>query len=453
MTARRDYDGRLEQILEVLRAIARRDFGARVSVSGSGDVVDAIATTLNGLSDELAAEVASRRELERAHSELKQAEARAVHAGKLAAVGQLSTGIAHEINNPATSLEAALAIIQRACDEIGPTLPAPLAHTRQAVADAQEAVARIRRLTGDLKTFARTDDEPLRPVRLDEIAGVSCRLVAPMVRHRAELVVELTPVPPILGNRGRLSQVVTNLLVNAAQAVPERAPAEQVVALATRAEGDRVLLTVDDSGPGVPPALRDKIFEPFFTTKPEGIGTGLGLSLVAEIVAAHGGTVDVSDGPRGGARFELSFPAAAGAEAPSSSPPVSVEPVRARVLLVDDEAMIVRLLTALLKDACEVVSATSGGEAVALLERDRNFDAILCDLHMREVDGIDVYHTVRRLEPALIRRFVFTTGGAVTQRGRDFLDSAEVRVLPKPFRTDDLFAIVRELAALRRAQG
>jgi CheY-like chemotaxis protein len=302
----------------------------------------------------------------------------------------------------------------------------------------------------DLRTFARADDETLRPLQLDEVVGVSCRLAAPMVRHRAELVLDLASVPAVLGNRGRLGQVVTNLLVNAAQAVPEGSALTEVVMVSTYASGNDVVLAVEDSGPGVPPALRDKIFEPFFTTKPEGIGTGLGLSLVAEIVAAHQGTIRVSSGARGGARFELSFPAAQGI-AVESPPPAAPEAVaRARVLLVDDEAMIVRLLTTLLAQSCDVVTANGGAEAVALLERDSDFDIVLCDLHMHEVDGIDVHRALQRLRPELVDRFVFTTGGAVTARGREFLDSVEPRVLPKPFRVEELLALIQEIAARAR---
>jgi signal transduction histidine kinase/ActR/RegA family two-component response regulator len=456
-----DVDARLGQLLEVLLAIARQDYETRAEVSGAQDTLDAIAVGLNMLGEELAHEVTSRRELERAHEELKQAQAKLVHTGKLAAVGQLASGVAHEISNPAMSLEVALAIIKRTAGDLlagagAAALPAERAEKmRSALEDAEEAVGRIRRLTGDLRTFARTDDETPQAVQLDEVARVSSRLAAPTVRPRAELVLDLAPVPPVVGDRGRLGQVVTNLLVNAAQAVPEGAPAENTVAVSTRAVDGEVLLAVEDSGPGVPPALRDRIFEPFFTTKPEGVGTGLGLALVAEITAAHHGRIRVTSGKRGGARFELAFPArpagrAAVPQAAAASAPAPAPAPSARLLLVDDETLIIRLFSTLLGKTCKLVVAESGAEAVELLQGDRAFDLILCDLHMPGVDGIAVYEEVERLEPSLLERFVFTTGGAVTTRSREFLERVQPRVLAKPFPVDRLLALIRESTAPAR---
>jgi len=315
-----------------------------------------------------------------------------------------------------------------------------------ALDDAREAVDRIRNLTGDLRTFARTDAEVQEPVRLDEVARISCRLAAPMVRARAELVLDLDPVPPVLGNRGRLGQVVTNLLVNAAQAIPDGPTAGHVVAVSTRAANDKVVLAVEDSGPGVPLELRTRIFEPFFTTKPEGSGTGLGLALVAEIVTAHNGHIDVTTSRHGGAGFHLSLPAAPERADPPPPVPQPREMAAARLLLIDDEPSIIRLLTALLAGTCAVVAAGSGAEAIAVLERDRKFDVVLCDLHMPVVDGITVYEAVERMEPALLGRFVFTTGGAITNRSRAFLDRVQPRVLAKPFPVEQLFAVIRQMA-------
>ncbi len=455
-----DIDSRLGEILDVLLAIARQDFGVRASVGETDDTLDAIAVGLNMLAEELQGEVASRRELERAHAELKDTQGRLAHASKLAAVGHLASGVAHEINNPAMSVEVALAIVKRLCDTVqeasqGGVIriivpPTDLAAARAAIEDAQEAVDRIRQLTGDLRTFARTDDEIPRPVRLDEVARASCRLAGPTLAPRARLVLELGPVPPLLGSRGRLGQVVTNLLVNAAQALPEDPGGNHVIAVTTCREGDVVVLAVDDSGPGIPIDLQDKIFEPFFTTKPEGAGTGLGLALVAEITAAHGGRIRVARSTRGGARFELRFPImtdvpmAQGATPNPATPPPVKTTVSSRLLLVDDEPLILRLMTTLLGETCTIVGAGGGAEAIAVIEGgDRAFDLILCDLHMPKIDGVAVYETVARLEPSLLERFVFTTGGAVTARSRDFLDRVQPRILAKPFPVEDLFALIR----------
>jgi signal transduction histidine kinase len=456
MTPREDVDQRLGEILDALLGIARQDFQVRASVRGTNDVLEAIAVGLNMLAEELASEVASRRELERAHAELQRAEARLIHAGKLAAVGQLASGVAHEINNPAMGLEAALAIIDRTFSAIESELaPALLAEeelaaqvrgARAATEDAVEAVSRIRRLTGDLRTFARTDDERLVPVMLDEVVAVSCRLAEPTVRPRAELEIALGAVPSVRGSRGRLGQVVTNLLVNAAQALPEGASQRHRVRIRTELAGDQVLLSVEDSGPGVPEDQRERIFEPFFTTKPEGVGTGLGLALVAEIVRSHAGTIRVTSGVDGGARFEVRLPVAAEALPEPPPPPVAPPAARPRLLLIDDEPMILRLFSILLADSCEVVTTGSGAKGIAVLEHDRNFDVVLCDLHMPGVDGIAVYERVSELEPSLLDRFVFTSGGAVTARAREFLDRVQPNLLAKPFPPEELFALIQKTA-------
>jgi two-component system, NtrC family, sensor kinase len=465
MTEAEQVDARLGEILEALLALARQDFQVRVDVRGSHDVLDAIAVGLNLLSEELAVEVASRRELERAHAELQAAEARLLHASKLAAVGQLASGVAHEINNPALGLEAALAIIDRTLGTVeselvarAPSLPsfasAPalerfasqLRAARAATEDASEAVARIRRLTGDLRTFARTDDERLVPLRLDDVVAASSRLAAPLLRQRAELELQLGGVPPVLGGRGRLGQLVMNLLVNAAQALPEGPPRAQRIRLCTLVSGEDVVLSVEDSGPGVPESLRARIFEPFFTTKPEGVGTGLGLSLVAEIVRAHSGSIRVEQSELGGARFEVRFPLCTEAVVESPSPPPLAALPRLRLLMIDDEPMIVRLFGMLLAETCDMVSAASGAKALELLEKDRDFAVILCDLHMPGVDGIEVYERVGELERKLLERFVFTTGGAVTARARQFLDRVKPRLLAKPFPPEELFELIRSVA-------
>jgi len=390
------------------------------------------------------------------HSSLSGVARVLVHAGKLAAVGQLASGVAHEINNPAMGLEAALAIIHRAFSAFeaellkGPLPPEQLAAqlrgARAATEDALEAASRIRRLTGDLRTFARTDDERLVPVLLDEVVAVSCRLAEPTVRPRARLEITLGGVPAVRGSRGRLGQVVTNLLVNAAQAVPEVAPHTQCIRVRTELAGDAVVLSVEDSGPGVPEPLRERIFEPFFTTKPEGIGTGLGLALVSEIVRAHGGRIRVASAAGGGARFEVYLPVGDEPLAELVTPPVVVPESRPRVLLIDDEPMILRLLSILLADSCDVVTAPSGSKGMELLERDRNFDVVLCDLHMPGVDGIGVYERVRELEPPLVERFIFTSGGAVTTRAREFLDRVQPKQLAKPFPPEELLALIRTTA-------
>ena len=179
------------------------------------------------------------------------------------------------------------------------------------------------------------------------------------------------------------------------------------------------------------------------------MGTGLGLALVADIVQAHRGRIAVTRGQRGGARFEVFLPIDRTARGPAVTRPPAEAPEHVRLLLIDDEPMMLRLLKRLLGRR-EVVTAGGGVEAIELLGRDRAFDVILCDLQMPGQDGAAVYQAVQRLQPELLDRFVFTTGGGVSARAREFLARVQPRVLTKPFAIDELFALINEIAAGRR---
>ncbi len=443
------HDPRLERVLEVMLSIAQQDFDVEAPVSGRMDVIDAIAVGLNMLVEELRGEVASRRELERTHEALKEAQARLVHAEKLAAIGQLAAGVAHEINTPIQSVQVSLAIVERVhrgmLDELRPRRLGPddvamrLRRAGQAIIDAQEAVERVRDVSDSLRTFARVDDDREQEVSLAEIVRASCRMVEPTLRSRARLELELDDGVRVRGNGGRLGQVVTNLLVNAVQALPEARRSSARVRVCLESLEGEARLTVEDNGPGVPAELRARIFEPYFTTKPEGVGTGLGLALSQETVRAHRGSVAVDDSPLGGARFTITLPRIT---EEGREPESDARRTTRRVLLIDDEPMLLRLLGSFLGESHAVVTAASGDAGLAILAKDDRFDLVLCDLHMPGKDGIDVFEAVTRANPALAARFVFATGGAFTARTQRFLELTRPRTLTKPFKIDALFALL-----------
>jgi two-component system, NtrC family, sensor kinase len=460
-------DPRLELILEALLAIARQDFKARAPVSKGLDAIDAIATGINLLAEELDGEVASRKEVEQAYEALKQTQAQLVHAGKLAAIGEISSGVAHEINNPTGWVLLSLAVAERevkaarsalnALDFTPEELRQMLGKVDSALADAREGLERISLVAGDLRTFARMDGEQVEPLDLNELVRVSCRIAGPAYRSRARLHLDLGPLPAVTGNRGRLGQVVMNLVVNAAQAIPDDDAERQQIAVSTRVSGEHALLVVEDSGPGIEQALRERVFEPFFTTKPSHIGTGLGLSLVREIVRAHAGEVSVVESRLGGARFEVVLPVSDDdAEPVTGRGPESTpgQDCRLRVLIVDDELMLLKALRNFLSSSVDVVLADGGQPALSLLEQDGNFDLVLCDVHMPAVDGVAVYEAVRERRPELLERFVFLTGGALTPRAREFLARARPRLVHKPVQAEALAALLKvaERRARRRAR-
>lgn len=453
-----DSESRLDAILEVLLAYARQDFTPRLHVSSRLDEIDCIATGINVLAEELSGAVASRRELEAALANLRATQEQLVVAEKFAAIGQLANGVAHEINNPATwvllGIEQARRKLTYARELAGATggeLAETLAEVDEALADVSAGLERMRAVIGDLRTLSRVDADEHGVLDLDDVVRAACQLAHPAYHSVARLVLDLGGTAPVVGDRARLGQLVTNLVINAAHAVADRSGTDNEIVVSTRNVEHEVLLVVEDNGPGIPDELLDRVFEPYFTTKPAEIGTGLGLALVAQIAKQHGGNARATRGSRGGARIEVRLPIASGVPAKPVQPPRVAtsgrEQVRARVLIVDDEPLLLRSLAQAIGDELEAVTALGGEEAVELLTRDRNFDVIVCDLQMPKLDAAAIHARLSELAPELLDRFVVMTGGVVTTRASAFIETAQPRVLTKPVDPDELHALVRELTA------
>lgn len=442
-------DVRLDAILEVLMSYARQDFSPRLLVSERLDVIDAIATGINLLAEELDGEVASRRELEAAHARLVVAE-------KFAAVGQLASGVAHELNNPAAwvllGVDAARRRLRAAATNASPAeLADELASIEATLADVHAGMERIRHVIGDLRSLSRVDVDAQGTVDLNQVVRSACQLARPAYLSVAKLVLDLGDVPPLTGDVARLGQLVTNLILNAAYAVADGGGHSEIV-VTTSAEGDHVLLAVDDNGVGIPDELVERVFDPYFTTKPSEVGTGLGLALVRKIAERHGGTARACRSLRGGARVEVRLPYGDGTpltdrqaalEAPAEDGP------RLRILVIDDEPLLLNALEQTIGVAHEVVTALGGEAGCELLARDRAFDAILCDLQMPIVDGVAIYETVERDAPELLSRLVLMSGGAVTPRATQFIEKVRPRLVSKPIDLDDLLATLQGIAATR----
>jgi two-component system NtrC family sensor kinase len=253
--------------------------------------------------------------------ELRLAQAQLVHAEKLASIGELAGGIAHEVNNPTGVILARASFLCSVADEENLD-PEIIEDIEMIVHQAQ----RIKGVTGDLLSFARHSDRGQEGVDLVEVCHLVRKLLAHQARKAEVDVHGDLPARLVLhGSRNGLEQIVFNLLKNAIEATP---PGGRVT-LALRPgepgaskDGDLVLL-VDDTGPGVPEEIRSRIFDPFFTTKPRGKGTGLGLSVVYGLVTEHGGTIAVEDAPEGGARFRVTLPSA---PEPPPDEPASANP-------------------------------------------------------------------------------------------------------------------------------
>ncbi len=395
-------------------------------------------------------------DLESSYAALRDAQAQLLHASQLATMGQLAAGVAHEINNPVNYVDINLSLMREKLDALGERIEPTDARARSLIEEmrelcdqSREGAERIASITRDLRTYGRLQGEDLALVDVPEIVRTAVRMAQNEVRHVGELATRFSDVPPVLGSGAKLGQVVMNLLMNAAHAIAAapRSDGHQICVSVSR-DGDAVRIVVSDTGTGIPEALRAKVFEPFFTTKPVGHGTGLGLSLCAEIVRQHQGTMRIDSVDGQGASVEVRLPAAQRHPEPRASQPPVVEHVgrSLRVLLIDDEPEIRRAFTRVLKKQHEVIAVDGGAAAVALLAQDAAFDVIVCDLMMPNLDGADVFAHVEGLDVELSKRMLFVSGGAVSGRTRKFWKRMGDRVLEKPVKPDELTDAVMRLA-------
>ncbi|MBK9263614.1 MAG: PAS domain S-box protein [Polyangiaceae bacterium] len=245
-------------------------------------------------------------------TERKRYEAQLALTERLASLGTLAAGIAHEINNPLSYVIGNLAFAvdtlasDRACGDAAPQS----SEIRNALSEALEGARRIAGIVRDVKMFSRADRETLKLVDPTSVVEASLRMVQSNIEGRARVVREISEVPRVLGNEARLSQVIVNLLMNAVQALPDRPAAENQITVALRCEHRAVVMEVRDNGAGISEESLRHVFDPFFTTKPVGEGMGLGLSICNSIINAHGGRIDVDSTVGIGTAFRVILPAA-----------------------------------------------------------------------------------------------------------------------------------------------
>ncbi len=384
-----------------------------------------------------------------------------VQADRLAGVGVLAAGLAHEINNPLAyalfnleSIAEDVAGVESLCtagaelESIRERLE-NLADFRERLEAAVDGMRRVRELVQDLETFSSVHSERLVPLELRQVIDSVLRLGNAECRHRARVVTHFQETPLVLGNPSRLAQVFLNLVVNAAQAIPEGRKAENEIRVVLSTDGEDVVVEVRDTGVGIPPEQLGRLFEPFFTTKPIGIGSGLGLSVCHNVVSAHGGSIEVESTPGQGSSFRVRLPASTrqGAQL-VEEPPVSAAPQRRlRVLVVDDEPQVGKAVRRMLSDSHQVTLSRSGDEARRILD-EQVFDVVVCDLMMPNVSGMDLYDRLQRTRPEMAQRVVFMTGGAFTERARRFVERVDNVCLGKPFNVLELRRAVERLGSL-----
>ncbi len=376
-----------------------------------------------------------------------------VMADRRISIGRLAAGVAHEINNPLSFVSGNLEYVasQLPCllDTLtrGDAKPARelLERFDEAITETREGAHRVASIVRGLRTFARDDEDRRERVRLDEPLEAAIEMAMHEIKHRAKLVRRFDALPEVLGSEVRLSQVFLNLLVNAAQAIPEGAPGQNEIRVSLRLDpSGRALVEVADTGCGIPADKRGRIFDPFFTTKRVGEGSGLGLSISRNIVEKLQGEIQFESTVGLGSVFRVLLPVARDGDgvAPEAAPapPAFRLPPGFRLLVVDDEPMVGAAVARALGDEVEVRISTSGREALDRILAGERFDRILCDVMMPGMSGAELLDEVERRAPRLRAAFIFMTGGAFTEGAVSFLQGHGGPLLEKPL----------DLAALRR---
>jgi two-component system cell cycle sensor histidine kinase/response regulator CckA len=387
--------------------------------------------------------------LSRDVTELRKLQSSAIQNDRAVALGTLAASVAHEINNPLTYMLGHLGTVREhleGMERILAGLPQAnrddlssiVGEMRRSLDPVRAGTERIAGITRELRTFSRPPDEEAILVDVRSVVESVLRLVGKEVEARARLETDLRETAPVRGNATRLIQVVLNLVVNAMQALPGDRPSCDQILVATRDEGERVVIEVSDTGPGVPPEKRERIFEPFVTSKDVGEGTGLGLFVCRNIVRELSGSVTVEDRPGGGARFRIELPAAR-SRAPDATasyePSAAAATLPGHVLIIDDDPVVAETLRLQLVSAGYL--ATVEPDAARALERlaadEDGIDLAFCDLMMREMSGMDLAEALSRRSPAALGRVVFMTGGAFTPRARAFNARYAAQCVDKPF--------------------
>jgi len=355
---------------------------------------------------------------------------------KLAAMGTLLAGVAHELNNP-------LAVVAGYAHLLSRSLEGPAAERSLKITSAADRCARI---VQNFLALARQRPPERQWVRLNKVVEEALELVAyPLTSSGIEVLTDLpSDLPRLWADPHQLHQVVVNLVTNAQHALRDHSGPRRLAVGVGRHDERTLCLEIADSGPGIPAAVVPRLFEPFFTTKAPGEGTGLGLSLCRGIVEGHGGTIRLHTEAGLGTLFLIELPIT---DAPAEDVPVAaVAPEHAsspaRVLVVDDEvelgAMIADLLTS---QGHEVDVVTDGRQALDKLAA-HTYDVIFSDVRMPGLDGPALHEEARRVHPGQEQAFVFITGDTLTTGTAEFLERTGRPSLAKPFRLDEIERVV-----------
>jgi signal transduction histidine kinase/CheY-like chemotaxis protein len=420
----------LRQLRDSAEAIGRGDFSRRVSIQ-SGDELGELAAVLNQTTENLQKSTA---QLEKTVETLRKTQAQLIHSEKLSAVGEFVAGVAHELNNPLTSLIGFAELVQMgAVDD----------ETRSSLKRITNSAERCHKIVQSLLSFARQHPPERKLTNINGIVdSVVDILIYELRTSNIEVVRNLSPqLPRLLVDPHQIQQVFLNIVNNARQAM-EGYSAKGVIRITSHAEGRRVQVLFQDNGPGISEENLQKIFNPFFTTKPVGKGTGLGLSLSYGIIQEHGGLITAESTLGKGTTFVIDLPITDQPETGATKPAQGqLQPSSAgkgrKILLVDDEEDILDMLKQVLAmQGYEVQTASDGENALKCLAGNR-FDLIVSDWKMPGINGQQLYQRLLKNDAEMAGKMIFMTGDVLSEKTEKYLQDQGKMCLTKPFSVTD----------------
>ena len=378
-------------------------------------------------------------------TEKKKMQEQLIQSEKLASIGQLVSGVAHELNNPLAAIMGYAQLFSEN-SELPPKV-------REAAGKMVKSSERCKRIIQNLLSFARQQEIEKVSVDVNDILDKAIELREYNLRsHRIEVNRDYQQdLKTAMGDPHHLQSAFLNLINNASDAM-RGANGNGVLIVKTRMQGAKIVVEFIDNGPGIPPRFRDKVFDPFFTTKEVGQGTGLGLSISYGIIQEHGGELVLDRSYTGGSKFMIKLPAAGDPveEKPAADPPAERPATggKPRILVVDDEEMILDLSVDILSgQGYDVETASTGEIARDMLEVD-HFDLVIADIRMPgALSGIDLFHWAKRNMSGLESRIVFATGDMVADETQQFLSETKRPCLSKPFEMSEYLDTVQTALA------
>lgn len=435
-------DNDRERFLDLLRAGGVHGMEVRLRRADGGEFWGSISARLIDYLSEESIVISVFDETDRHAVEEEMARQReALHQSeKLAALGELLASVAHELNNPLSVVVGQALLLKETAKD---------STIVDRAAKIGSAADRCSRIVRTFLAMARQQPMERRPVDLNRVVELAMEVTGYSLRA-ADIEVRLSfgaDMPSVWGDADQLNQVLTNLILNAQKALEESKGPRRIKIITSYRENSReVVLKLKDNGPGIPEAIRSRIFEPFFTTRQVGSGTGIGLAFCHRIITTHGGSISVETGIDGGASFVIRLPVTRITRRQAESEAIGADhPPAATVLVVDDEASVAEMLADILgEDGHSIEIAHSGSQALDILGL-RDFDLVLSDLRMPDIDGPAMYDALRESRPEMVSRIAFITGDTMSARIRNFLQETRRPYIEKPITPRDVRDLVRQM--------